>query len=179
MTSFLTDSIIIANPAISDLPKFSHIAGRLIYIVEHSSAGAVGVGLNQNYSAPFADIASKVPELVSLNSEKLLVEKVFSGGPVAGDTPWTLGRNIKKYDKQIANSCLALNFSEHAFAENELSLLAICGLGSYGWGAGKLESELAHSLWHYFPASEECLNSIPFIEAYKSAIQMLTDMKFR
>lgn len=177
MTSFLTDSLIIANPAISDNPKFSNIAGKAIYIVEHSDAGAIGVSLNQNFSMSITEIAKKLPSLVSLCADKLITDKVLSGGPIASDTPWILGKNTSHYDKQIFNENLALNFSEQAFKDNLREHSSVCGIGSFGWGAGQLESELANSLWHYFPTNEEALNLIPFSDSYLGAVQLLLSMK--
>ncbi|MCE9688245.1 YqgE/AlgH family protein [Shewanella sp. AS16] len=178
MTSFLTDSLIIANPAISDIPKFSNIAGRAIYIIEHSDAGAIGVSLNQSFSTPIDKLAKELPALVNVDFDSLLSPKVLSGGPIAGDTPWILGKKMTQYDKQIANGVLAMNFSEQAFKDNLRERNSICGLGTFGWGAGQLEAELANSLWHYFPASEEALSAIPFPDSFRGAVQLLLAMKY-
>ena len=178
MTSFLTDSLIIANPALSDVPKFSNIAGRAIYIIEHSDTGAVGVSLNLNYSMPISEAAENFPILASLTSENLLSDKIMAGGPIADNAPWILGKQLNPYDKQVSNEHLAINFSEQAFKDNLREHSSICGIGSFGWGAGQLESELANGLWHYFPTAKEILGTIPFPDSFQGAVQLLLVMKY-
>ncbi|MFL1467895.1 hypothetical protein ACQUWM_15025 [Marinobacter sp. DUT-3] len=65
MTKLLTDSLLIANPALSEIPKFEAIAGKAVYLVEHSKAGAVGVALNQNYSKSLEALAVNLPARAS------------------------------------------------------------------------------------------------------------------
>lgn len=178
MQTFLADGLIIANPAISDMPKFSDIAGRAIYIVEHSTEGGIGVSLNQNFSMPLEEIADNLPILNKLRADYLLTPKVISGGPLEADTPWILGRKSEVFEKQFSTSSLALNFSDESFKNNKPEHAGICGIGSFGWGPGKLENELANNLWHYFPTTEEALSSIPFPDAIRAASQLLLTMKF-
>ncbi len=177
MTSFLTDNLIIANPAISDNAKFESIANKAIYIIEHSKAGTVGISLNQAFSVSFHELAEKISTLKTIDPEQLLTDKVLSGGPIASDMPWILSTNIGQYEKQFSNERLALNFSLEAFSEHAPEHKAVCGLGSFGWGEGLLEKELANNLWHLFPTSSDILNSIPFTEPSLGAVQLLRALK--
>jgi putative transcriptional regulator len=178
MSLFLTDGLIIANPALSDIPKFSNIAGKAIYVVEHTQAGAIGVSLNQNFSKPIEEIAETLPVLKLLSSDNLLTDKVISGGPLATDIPWIFGKKTGEFEKQVSNDYLALNFSEVAFEQSERQHQVVCGIGSFGWGAGQLENELANGLWHYFPTTEDVLDSIPFSKSVRGAAQLLLAMKY-
>lgn len=178
MSLFLTDGLIIANPALSDIPKFANIAGKAIYIIEHTKAGAIGISLNQNFSKPIDEIAESLPVLKLLNVENLLTNKVISGGPLANDIPWIFSRKTGEYDKQVSNDYLALNFSDSAFEQSKKQDRVVCGIGSFGWGAGQLENELANGLWHYFPTTEAVLDSIPFANAVRGAAQLLLTMKY-
>ncbi|MGF1686578.1 YqgE/AlgH family protein [Photobacterium japonica] len=177
MASFLTDCIIVANPAIGDVPKFKPIANRLVYIVEHNKDGAVGVSLNNNYIKPFNEIADVLPVLKAVDPAALLNDKLFGGGPLFTDRAWILGKNKTKYSETLGNDHLALNFSLQAFAENLPEHLSSCGIGTFGWGAGQLEKELGAQLWHYFPAEQEFLSAIPLEGSYKGAVDILLQMK--
>lgn len=178
MKSYLTDSLIICNPAVSDNPKFSAIAGSAIYILEHSAEGAVGVALNTNYSKSMSEIAEAVPAFSGINQNWLLIDKVFMGGPLFGNLPWILGRNPNSYEKTIKNGVLSLNFSADAFDQNNPAYFSICGLGSFGWGKGQLEKEMASFLWHHFPATQEVLDGLPFGDEFRGAAQILSTIKF-
>src|SRR5690554_2837804 len=171
MSLFLTDGLIIANPALSDIPKFSNIAGRAVYIIEHSKAGAIGICLNQNFSKTFEEIAEILPYLSKLTTQDLLTNNVISVDPIENDIPWIISKKVAEYDKQVSNDYLALNFSELAFAQNKKEHRTVCGIGSFGWGAGQLENELAIGLSHYFPTTEAVLDSIPFANAVRDAAQ--------
>ncbi len=178
MKGFLTDSLIIANPAISDNPKFSNIAGKAVYIVEHSEKGAIGISLNKSFSMPFDEISQKLPILANIAPDELLSNKILEGGLITNDTPWVLGRNTQPYDKQSRTEILTLNFSEQAFKDNVAEHMAICGIGTFGWGKGQLENELANRLWHHFTTSQEALLNIPFNDEFIGCIQLLLAMKY-
>lgn len=178
MSLFLTDGLIIANPALSDIPKFANIAGKAIYIVEHTKSGVIGISLNQNFSKPIDEIAESLPALKLIEAGNLLTNKVIMGGPIANDVPWIFSRKTGEYEKQISNDCLALNFSDLAFEQSAKEHRALCGIGSFGWGAGQLENELANGLWHYFPTTEEVLDSVPFANNVRGAAQLLLAMKY-
>ncbi len=111
MTKLLTDSLLIANPALSEIPKFEAIAGKAVYLVEHSKAGAVGVALNQNYSKSLEALAVNLPALGLLSPEELITEKVMAGGPVMDDRPWLLGRNTRRYKGTFNNGSLSLHLA--------------------------------------------------------------------
>jgi len=178
MASFLTDTLIISNPALSDIPKFSNIAGCAIYIIEHSANGAIGICLNKAYSKSFTEIAETVPTLSKLTEESLLIPKVIMGGPLFSDAPWILGRNPTHHEKSIQNNVLSMNFAESAFSENQPLYKSVCGLGTFGWGAGQLEQEIANFLWHIIPTTEESLTLLPMGGEYRGAINLLATLKF-
>lgn len=179
MTGFLTDSLLIANPAISDNPKFENIAGKAVYIIEHSEEGAVGVSLNQNYSKRLEELAKTLPLLGYLSEDRLVTKnKVIAGGPLFMDRPWLLSRNPKRYQSTIGNDCLRLNFDQEAFQSCTPDHLPCCGIGTFGWGPRQLEQELAHSLWHHFPSTLDVLESIPFDASVVGAADLLALMKY-
>lgn len=178
MSNFLKDTLIICNPAINEIPKFSAIAGSAIYIVEHSESGAVGVRLNKNYSKSMTEISEIHPVLKPLNQDTLLTTKVLAGGPLHDDLPWILGRNFNAYEKSIKNNALSLNFSESAFIDNGYQHFSICGLGTFGWGEKQLEQEIANFMWHIIPTTQDALESIPFDQEFHGAAQIISALKF-
>ena len=178
MSSFLKGTLIITNPAINDIPKFSAIAGSAIYIAEHSAEGAIGISLNKSYSKQFAEIAELVPAFKALDEDALLTPRVLVGGPLFEDMPWVLGRNPNTYEKSVTYEDLTLNFCEQAFSENLAEYFSICGLGSFGWGPGQLEKEMANFMWHIIPTTKETLENIPFGDEVRGAVQVLCALKF-
>lgn len=179
MSGYLTDTLIISNPAINEIPKFAAIAGSAVYILHHDSDGAIGVRLNKNYAKTVAEIGAEfLPAFALVDPESLITAKTIFGGPVGENLPWILGRNLQVYEQQVRNSVLALNFSDDAFSNNTPEYFSICGVGTFGWGAGQIEKEMASFLWHQFPATEEALNSIPFDNEFRGAAQVIMALKF-
>lgn len=177
MNTLLTDSLIIFNPLLSDVPKFEPTAGMAIYIVEHSEKGAIGIAMNKNYSRSLMAISETLPALALLASEDLATDKVMAGGPLAQDRPWLLSRNRKQYQSTLSNDSLSLNFGLQAFRDNGRSHLSVCGIGTFGWGPGQLECELASSLWHHYPTTRDILETIPFAKEVAGTPDLLYFLK--
>ena len=176
MTDFLTDKILIANPATSEIPRFANLAGQLVYIVSHSKENAIGICINKNYSKSIEEISENIKEFRQLNAPELASPKVFAGGPVMTNLPWLLTTNLKKQDHQIKNRSFALNMSSTAFRSADKK--SICGLGSYGWGEGQLEKEIVNFLWHVIPTDLDTLYGLDFSDEYSGGINLLADLKY-
>lgn len=179
MQSFLTDSILIANPAISDDPRFEALAGRAVYIVHHDDKGAVGVCLNRNYSKSIGELSETFPPLALVDESTLLSPKPLVGGPVMPDLPWILTSSAADHEKQIKNGSLALHHSAEAFsAHNNATASAVCGLGTFGWGPGQLDNEITNFLWHWIPANAWALSSLEFSANHQGAFNLLAMLKY-
>ncbi len=178
MSGFLTDNVLIANPAISDLPQFAASAEKLIYVVHHGDDGAVGVCLNEYFGKPLADLSEQYEILASVSPLSLASVTVHSGGPLATKLPWILSRAVDIYPHQINNNSLSLNFSQEAFADPSIHVDALVGLGSFSWGPGQLEKEVSGFVWHCFPAQKPLLNRLHFEHKYQSAVDTLLTAKY-
>jgi putative transcriptional regulator len=178
MTGYLTDTLLISNPAISDVPKFSAIANSAIYIIHHNAEGAVGIGVNTSYSATVTEAGKDLPNFLLVDKDTLLTEKLICGGPIGGNMPWILGNNFEQYDQQVKNASLALNFSSNAFEQNSENHFSVCGLGTFGWGPGQLENEMQNFIWHMFPTTEEVLNMFAPEHQYRGGAQLLLALKY-
>lgn len=159
-------------------PQDSPTARRAVYVIEHSEKGGIGVCLNKNFSKSMAEIAESIPSLASLLDKQLMTEKVMAGGPVAGNIPWILSKNLDTFDSQFRNDSLSINFSTAAFNATQAEHYALCGIGTFGWGPGQLEKELSHFFWHYFPTDQATLESLSFPDEFRSASQLLLAMKY-
>lgn len=178
MSGFLTDNVLIANPATTDLPQFAASAEKLIYVVHHGDDGAVGVCLNEYFAKPLADLSEQYEILASVSPLSLASVTVHSGGPLATELPWILSRAVDIYPHQINNKSLSLNFSQEAFADPSIHMDALVGLGSFSWGPGQLEKEVSGFMWHCFPAQKPLLNRLHFEHKYQSAVDTLLTAKY-
>ncbi|RFA24527.1 hypothetical protein CAI21_21290 [Alkalilimnicola ehrlichii] len=175
----LTDSLLLVNPATADNPKLSHIHQSLIYIVDHSEAGTIGVNLNRFYSKPLSELVGPNSRLPTVDPERLTVPHVIFGGPLAGEEFWVLQSAAHTPAVGLSNRALALGFSPDAFAAvSEQDGRAIVGAGSFGWGPGQLERELADGLWLPFPSHYELLTAIPFHDPPLFAIHLFLQLRF-
>lgn len=175
MPGFLNGCIIIANPELPDIPRFSNVRNRAVYIIRHDEEGAIGVGLNQNYVRPFSEFVEDFPQLSFVDPEALYSKKIIFGGPITNFL-WILTQDKTVYPNTIDNGILRLNTHEDAFKNHNASNLAICGIGFLGWGSDQLENEVANLTWHIIPTSKEALSSLPFRQDYAGTIEVIKDL---
>lgn len=172
----LTDGLLRLNPAADDNPKLADFHQSLIYIVNHDENGAVGVNLNKFFQSTVSDLSNTHPNIPSIQPEQLLVPNIVCGGPVQKDNVWILRHKNREYDKAVTNEQLCLCYSSDGFSE--LSGPVLIGTGCTSWDARKLESELAHGLWLYYPSDYELLTSIPFADPPLFAIHQFIKLRF-
>lgn len=154
-TDSLTGRLLVATPKIHD-PRFMRT---VIYVVRHDSTGAMGFVLNRPMvEVPLARL------LVELGIESEGVGgtiRMHYGGPVQRERGLVLhtadyrGKSTEPIKDGVALTWEPEIFRAIAAGAGPRRRLLV--LGSSGWGAGQLESEMRAGHWVAVPADEDLL----------------------
>lgn len=157
--------LLVATPALTD-PNF---ARTVVYMVEHSPHGALGVVLNR-------PTTTRVDEMIPPWADQVSAPGLFhQGGPVSPDGVIALGRRAQPdvpVEPTVSPDEEFGGFADHAFTEfhaaigtvdlnrdpdaipgglNQLRLFA----GHAGWGPGQLDDELRAGGWYVVEAAAD------------------------
>src|SRR5271155_6278723 len=176
---YLDGQMLIAMPAMGD-ERFSR---SLIYVCAHSSEGAMGIIVNP--PAPninFSDLLVKLNVIPAADVIQLPgragVVKVMRGGPVETER----GFMLHSADFFIENSTLPIDDGIcltatldilKAIARGDGPASAILALGSAGWAAGQLESEIHQNGWLHCAADPELIFGADTERKYPSALKKI------
>lgn len=172
MTFNLTGSLLLSTPAIGD-PRF---ARSVIYLCEHSEAGAFGLVINR--PVPFLRLHAVLEQLGISPVDGLQDCPVMGGGPVETQRGFVLLRDPLRLgsvtgdaegevpdgavpdwgDCRLMGDGIALSASTEvlgAIARGEGPAQWLLALGYAGWGPGQLEGELAQNAWLTRPADPQ------------------------
>lgn len=166
-----TNQLLIAMPTMNNT-IFNH---GVVYICEHSEAGAIGLIVNQptEYNLKFIfdqlDIRISLPEMDK--------KPVLFGGPIQPDRGFVLHRPCLDFEA-------SLNVSQEvsiSTSKENLSKLAtgngpnenLVALGYAGWGAQQLDKEIRDNIWLNCPATASLLYDTRFENRWEKAINSL------
>lgn len=170
-SSCLKHHFLIAMPHMDD-PNF---AQSLIYLVDHSSQGAMGLVINQPNGLNLADVLEQLrPEVTP--AEHCLGMPIMSGGPVQTDRGFVLHPAGHHYQATLELGELGLSTSQDvlfAIADQTGPSRHLIALGYAGWGAGQLETELAENAWLSCPADPAILFDLPHDQRLNAAARNL------
>jgi putative transcriptional regulator len=121
--------LLVALPVLRD-PNFDRT---VVYMLEHSAEGAVGVVLNR--PSPLT-VAEPLDEWAALAAEP---EVIFVGGPVGPSDAIGLGEGVSGL------STIDLEEGPDALVEPIDRVRVFAGYA--GWGAGQLEDEIGAGAW--------------------------------
>ena len=125
------DRLLVATPALTD-PNFDRT---VVYVLEHSSEGALGVVINRPGRLP---AAAAVPAWAERATEPSML---YDGGPVEPGGVIGLGRRVA--DGRPMPVDLTEAPDGHTPAVDQIRLFN----GYAGWGAGQLDYELTEHAW--------------------------------
>ena len=142
--------ILLAEPFLAG----NYFSRSIIFLVAHSSKGAVGFILNKKVDFPIQDVVSDFPEFDG---------EVYIGGPVATDSIYfihKLGDKVSGSIQITENLYWGGNFEE-------LKRIVKLGLvnpsdvrfflGYSGWDSGQLEDEIKENSWLVNDVEEESI----------------------
>jgi putative transcriptional regulator len=171
----LTGHFLIAMPHIqSDLFERS-----VVYICEHTEAGALGLVINRSADVRISEILDKLAAEDGIEyAHKPVIDKaVLMGGPVQTERGFVLHTPYREYAATIKiNDQLGLTSSRDVleeWAQGTGPEHMILALGYAGWGAGQLEEEISQNAWLSTPADAHVLFETLPAEKYTQAVRLL------
>lgn len=135
----LRGKLAVATPALAD----SNFAHAVVYLLEHSIEGAMGVILNRPSDV---EVADALPQWDVLTANPGVV---FLGGPVQPEAVVALGQNAAVSERvQTVEGVVGIVDlrSDPLTLIGEISGLRLFA-GYAGWGSGQLEEEIAEGGW--------------------------------
>jgi len=152
-TTSLAGHFLIAMPGLDD----SYFADSLVYVLQHSAEGAMGIVVNQPGDLSLANIIEQLEpeELFPVHCHDI---PVFLGGPVQMENGFVLHSSEHSYQHSTQMGALKLTTSRDilfAIAEHRGPRHHLIALGYAGWGAGQLDDELKRNTWLSCPADEQ------------------------
>ncbi len=146
-----------------------------MYLVRHDRRGAWGLVVNHPTELSLSSVFSRLTIPLTITAD--LRDCVYIGGPVASDRGCVLHAPVPGVQATFQVS----KEVDCSLSRDMLELIA-CGkgpedrlffLGSAGWGAGQLESELAQGSWLTMPGDSDLLFHTPAEERYSAALSRL------
>jgi putative transcriptional regulator len=150
---FTTGQLLVATPQMRD-PRF---AEAVIYMVKHSSDGAMGLVINRPLAkGPIKDLLKGLG-IESAEAKGEII--VHYGGPVSSETGYMLhSDDVTVDDSQRVKDGIALSGNPkliEALGRGNGPRQWLMVLGYAGWAPGQLEGELEAGAWHVVPADKE------------------------
>ena len=175
--SNFANQLLLAMPGMLD----DNFAGSVIYLLEHTDKGAMGLVVNRPTELVLSTLFEKIE--LKLEIAPLLDQPVYYGGPVQVERGFVLHQtnSLDKYSSSLVIADgLTMTTSKdvlEAVASGNGPRKFMMTLGYSGWGAGQLEEEMALNGWMNVPLSSAEMSNIifdtPYTERYQRAIQNL------
>lgn len=169
--SYLKHHFLLAMPHMAD----SRFAQSLIYLIEHTADGAMGLVVNRPSGLNLADVLEQLrPEPAAPAGCQDV--PIFAGGPVQTDRGFVLHPAGQAYQATVALGPLGLSTSQDvlfAIADGHGPSRHFIALGYAGWEAGQIEAELADNAWLTCPADPIILFDLPHDQRLDAAAARL------
>ena len=169
--SNLSNQFLIAMPQMND-PRFEK---SLIYIIEHSKNGAMGIILNQ--PVQFLSFDSLLKQLGITRKGLNSSVNIHFGGPVGTAHGFVL--HSPDYNKKATlklNSVISLTATLEIIrdmAENKGPKSSLLALGYAGWESGQLEDEIRSNGWLHCPADNNIIFDTNNADKWLTSIKRL------
>ncbi|AGA64719.1 putative transcriptional regulator protein [Liberibacter crescens BT-1] len=175
---FFDGQFLISMPQIQNDYFFQSI----VYICEHSSAGAMGFVLNRlQKHLTFMDLLVHL-DIVQNNDcdisyKKFKHVRILSGGPIDPECVFVLHSTDYKseYSVPVSKNIFLtsnINIIKEISTGNKPKKSAIV-FGYAGWREGQLEAEVAHHYWLTCPAFEDIIFDMDYTKKYNKALALL------
>jgi putative transcriptional regulator len=176
-STYFANQFLLAMPGMLD----ENFSGTLIYLLEHSDKGAMGLVVNRPTDIVLSTLFEKIE--LQLEIAPLLDQPVYFGGPVQVERGFVLHptSSTEKYSSSlIIVDGLTMTTSKdvlEAVAKGAGPQKFMMTLGYAGWSAGQLEQEISLNGWINVPLPSEDLQRIifdtPYAERYQKAMKIL------
>ncbi len=169
--SYLKHHFLIAMPHMAD-PGF---AQSLIYLVEHSQDGAMGLIVNRPSGLNLTDVLEQLRPDEPVTAVSLNLP-ILSGGPVQTDRGFVLHPADAQFQATLGLGQLGMTTSQDvlfAIADGYGPKRHLIALGYAGWEPGQLEAELLENVWLSCPAQPHILFDLPHEQRLHAAAASL------
>jgi putative transcriptional regulator len=163
-----TGKLLVAAPTMED----PHFEKTVIFVVEHSEEGALGIVVNRVLgSGP----ASEILEGLGVDANGATGQlRLYLGGPVSPQVAFVV------HSPDYADS-RSHAVTDHISVTSDAAILKaisrgkgpskeLIAIGYAGWGPGQLESEMARNTWYVAPADEAIIFSDDADSAWQRAL---------
>lgn len=171
------NQFLLAMPGMLD----DNFSGSLVYLLEHSDKGAMGLVVNRPTDIVLSTLFEKIE--LKLEIAPLLDQPVYFGGPVQIERGFVLHptNNKEKYSSSlVVADGLTMTTSKdvlEAVADGIGPEKFMMTLGYAGWGAGQLEEEISLNGWMNVELPSIEMQSIifdtPYADRYQRALELL------
>lgn len=148
----LTGKLLIASPS---LHPHSYFSKKVIYLLQHSDSGSIGVIVNNplEIKSVFITTEDNPPKSIDLG-------QAYSGGPISSQTGYIL--YLDESNGVDNTECIKLGINHSALqsvtqvgsVEEKQSLLV---LGHCLWDSGQLENEIKEGAWIVLPSDRRII----------------------
>jgi len=166
--NYFNNHLLIAMPALQD----SFFTKCVVYLYEHSEAGALGLVINKKLHVPtLQDLVINLK--VGYNQNVIKKIPLFSGGPIGLQQGFILYK-----DKEEINDTQKAHLSSSKKILSDISLGKgpsefLITLGYSGWGKGQVEEEINRNDWLIAPFSEQVIFSTPIEQRWYAAAKTI------
>ncbi len=148
----------------------------VIYIVEDSPEGTMGLMINKSTGHPLREILESL-DIPILQNSPVLDQPVHEGGPVDQEHGFILHQPAGNWRSSILlQDDLAMTASLdmlEAIGKGETPEKLLVALGYTGWAAGQLQAELSQNSWLTVPYSSLVMFDLPDDEKWEMTLSFL------
>jgi putative transcriptional regulator len=176
-SSSFANQFLLAMPGMLD----ENFSGSLVYLLEHSDKGAMGLVVNRPTDIVLSTLFEKIE--LKLEIAPLLDQPVYFGGPVQVERGFVL--HPTDLDEKYSSSLIIADGLTMTTSKDVLEAVAngsgpekfLMTLGYAGWGAGQLEEEISLNGWINIAIPNDQMQTIifdtPYADRYQKAMQVL------
>lgn len=160
----LSNRFLIAMPTLLDATFNKSV----VYIYEHSEAGAMGVLINKAMQINLGNIFEHLD--IKADDPDVIKLPILMGGPVSQEHGFIIYPGASEKEKpEISASKEILEKIAHGQGPDTF----VVTLGYAGWGRGQLESEIIRNDWLVAPADPKLIFSTPLNERWRQAAKLI------
>jgi len=173
MESTIAPGFLAAAPHMRD-PFFEKT---VVFMMEHSDDGSIGLIINQLSNIDLATILSEMELFIENPVDVAAHPPILMGGPVAPQLGWILhSSEWQRPETRVFEDNIAVTASREILKDISRGRgpdrYLFC-LGYAGWGPGQLISEIKTGAWINVPCNHKLVFDVPIEDKWHSAITSL------
>lgn len=167
-----SNQLLIAMPNLTENLIFDRA---LIYLCEHSEAGAIGIMVNHPTEFKLKMIFEQLE--IANPSETMSAQPVYLGGPVQQERGFVLHKPCEGFKASMEiDDNISISTSKESLtkmAKGAGPSQSLVALGYAGWGASQLDNEIKQNVWLTCSPSDELIFELPVELKWEKALESL------